>query len=246
MAILALVWGALAASATFVGAAIGWFGHLPQRTLAILMAFGSGILLSVVAFEIVDDAYDDGGLLATAGGYAIGAALFTLGLFRLNRAGARHRKRATYAIGAGPAAIGIVALATVLDSIPESLIIGLNFFNGEGVALASVAAVYLSNIPESVSATTRMRRAGYRAIHVVLIWGSVAVAGGVATMLGYVLLGGMSPAGVAMTQAIAGGALLVFIVDAMIPEAFAETHEAAGLITAAGFLTGFVLAVVIG
>jgi ZIP family zinc transporter len=49
-----------------------------------------------------------------------------------------------------------------------------------------------------------------------------------------------------MTQAIAGGALLVFIVDAMIPEAFAETHEAAGLITAAGFLTGFVLAVVIG
>ena len=247
MAILALIWGLIAASATFIGAAAGWFLRLKPRTLAVLMAFGSGILLSVVAFEIVHDAFEDGGLLPTSVGYAIGATLFTLGLLWLNRAGARHRKRSNITAGMGSGrAVGIVALATVLDSIPESVIIGLNFFNGERVALATAAAVFLSNIPESTSSTTRMRLAGYSGYHVVLIWLAVAVAGGLATLAGYLMLHGMSRESAALTQAIAGGALLVLIVDAMIPEAFSETHEAAGLIAAAGFLTGFVLAVGLG
>lgn len=246
MAILALTWGLIAASATFIGAAFGWFARLPPRALAILMAFGSGILLSIVAFEIVHDAFEDGGLIPTAIGYAIGAALFTLGLLWLDRAGARHRKRSSMTVGSGPLTVGVVAMATVLDSIPESVIIGLNFFNGESVALATVAAVFLSNIPESASSTTRMRLAGYRGYHVILIWLAVAVSGALATLAGYLMLNGVSREGAALIQAMAGGALLVLIVDTMIPEAFSETREAAGLIAALGFLTGFVLAVGLG
>lgn len=241
MATLALLWGLIAASSVFIGAALGWFARPSPRSLAALMAFGSGILLSVVAFEIVDDAFEEGGLGPTAIGYVIGAVLFTFGLLWLDRAGARHRKRSTMAVGKGREAAGVVALATVLDSIPESMIIGVNFFNGERVALATVAAVFLSNIPEALSATTRMRLAGHRAAYVVSVWSAVAVAGALATLGGYLLLGELSPSGVAMTQAIAGGALLVFIVDTMIPEAFSETHEAAGLIAALGFIVGFVL-----
>lgn len=246
MVVLALAWGLIAASAVFIGAAIGWFTRPAPRTLAALMAFGSGILLSVVAYEIVRDAFDDGGLVPTAAGYAVGAVLFTLGLLWLDRAGARHRKRSTMAVGGGREVGGVVALATVLDSIPESLIIGFNFYNGEAVALATVAAVFLSNIPEGISSTTRMRLAGHGPGYIVALWTAVAVTGAVATLAGYLLLGGLPREGVAMMQAIGGGALLVFIVDAMIPEAFAETHEAAGLIAAFGFLTGFVLAVTLG
>lgn len=246
MAMLALIWGAIAASAVFVGAALGWFTRPSPRILAGLMAFGSGILLSLVAFEIVDDAFEDGGLMATAAGYLVGALLFTAGLFWLDRAGARNRKRSSLAVGTGNEPGGVVALATVLDSIPESIIIGLNFYNGEAVALATVAAVFLANVPESLSATTRMRRVGHGAAYVFTVWAAVAVAGGLATMSGYLLLHDLTPGGVAMVQAIAGGALLVFIVDTMIPEAFAETHEAAGLIAALGFLVGFVLTVGLG
>lgn len=245
MATLALVWGLLAASSTLIGAAIGWFGRLSPRSLAVLMAFGSGILLSIVSFEIVHDAYDDGGLFPTAAGYIAGAVLFTVGLLSLDRAGARHRKRSDISIGSRVRAVGIVALATMLDSIPESLIIGLNFFNGDQVALATVVAVFLSNIPESASSTTRMRLSGYLGLHVVLIWLAVIGTGALAALGGYLLLYDLSLQTAAMTQAVAGGALLVFVVDAMIPEAFSETREAAGLIAALGFLTGFVLVVAV-
>lgn len=241
MALLALAWGLLAASAVFVGAAIGWYARLPQHTLALMMAFGSGILLSVVAYEIVDDAYADGGLVATAAGYAIGAVAFTLGLLWLNRAGARDRKRAVIATGTLPSATAVVALATILDSVPESLIIGFNFYNGEGIAFATVAAVFLSNIPEGVTSTTRMRNAGRSLTYVVVLWSTVAAAGALATAAGYLLMEGAPREVIALMQAIGGGALLVLVVDTMIPEVFSETHDATGLVTAAGFLTGFVL-----
>jgi ZIP family zinc transporter len=245
MVFLALAWGLIAASAVFIGAAIGWLARPSSRTLAALMAFGSGILLSVVAYEIVHDAFDDGGLAPTVAGYIIGALLFTFGLLWLNRSGARHRKRSTIPPHARDAG-GVVALATVLDSVPESLIIGFNFHNGEAVALATVAAVFLSNIPEGVSSTMRMRIAGRGLAYVVGLWIAVAVTGAGATLAGYMLLTAASDESVALMQAIGGGALLVLIIDTMIPEAFAETHEAAGLITASGFITGFVLAVGLG
>lgn len=139
MATLALLWGLIAASSVFIGAALGWFARPSPRTLAGLMAFGSGILFSVAAFEIVSDAFEDGGLWPTTFGYVIGAILFTVGLLWLDRAGARHRNRSTMAVGKGREAAGVVALATVLDSVPESLIIGVNFFNGRIVRIRAVS-----------------------------------------------------------------------------------------------------------
>jgi ZIP family zinc transporter len=245
MIVLPLLWGLIAASAVFIGAAIGWFARPPQRVVAGLMAFGSGILLSLVAYEIVRDAFDDGGLAPTVAGYAIGAVLFTFGLMWLNRAGARHRKRSTIPPYASDVS-GVVALATILDSVPESLIIGFNFYNGEAVALATVATVFLSNIPEGISSTTRMRIAGRSFGFVVGLWSVVAVTGALSTLAGYLLLNTASDQSVALMQAVGGGALLVLVIDTMIPEAFSETHEAAGLIAAAGFLAGFVLAVGLG
>ena len=45
----------------------------------------------------------------------------------------------------------------------------------------------------------------------------------------------------AATTAVAAGAILAMLADTMIPEAFAEAHEFAGLITVCGFLLAFVL-----
>jgi ZIP family zinc transporter len=241
MGLLALGWGALAASAVFIGAMLAWHYDVPARLSASVMAFGSGVLLSLIAFDTLDDAYLDGGLWPSVAGMAIGAGAFTIGLLHLDRHGARDRKRAHTPIVSPRNAAGVVALATVLDVIPESLIIGLNFANGETVALATVIAVFLSNIPESMSATTRMKRAGRSAAYVFGVWTAVAVVGGLATLIGYQLFAGTPEEWTAVAQAITAGALLALLVDTMIPEAFAETREAAGLVASLGFITGFFL-----
>lgn len=241
MGLLALAWGILAASAVFVGAVIGWRLNLSQRTTAGIMACGTGVLLSLIAFDTLDDALREGGLWPTAIAMAAGAAALSFGLRFLDRHGARDRKRAHTAIDTVHNAAGIVALATILDSIPESVIIGLNFANGEAVAIATVIAVFLSNIPEGISATRRMKRAGRSAGYVAGVWTAVALAGGIATFAGYRIFSGTPPLWTGMAQAVTAGAMLALIVDTMIPEAVAETLEATGLYVVAGFVVGFLL-----
>lgn len=241
MGLFALAWGLLAASAVFVGAVIGWRVDLSQRAVAGLMAVGAGVLLSLIAFDTLDDALAEGGLWPTAFAMLGGAAATTAGLFYLDRHGARDRKRARTRIDVVRNAAGIVALATILDSIPESVIIGLNFANGEAVALATVIAVFLSNIPESISATIRMKRAGRSIVYVGGVWAAVAIAGGLATFIGYMLFRGTPPLWTGTAQAVTAGAMLALIVDTMIPEAVAETLEATGLYLVGGFVVGFLL-----
>jgi ZIP family zinc transporter len=123
-----IIWSIAASSFLIVGALVGWWAELPARIIASLLAFGGGILISVSAFELLDEAHRAAGLMPVIVGYVCGAMLFAFGLRALDRAGARWRKRTPSGapLGSAAAAGGIIALATVLDGIPESLFIGLN------------------------------------------------------------------------------------------------------------------------
>ena len=240
MAFLALGWGIIAGSALFVGAVLAWLCRVPPRLIATCIAFASGLLVSVAAFDLLEEAFVRGGFMPASLGYLAGAVFYAGGLFWLDQAGGRRRKRPRIDPGERDAR-SVVALGTVLDGIPESLILGLSFSRGEGLALATLLAVFLSNVPESLAATTRMKALGHAASYVFGLWFIVALTSGVAAFAGYLLFADLAPEWVAITQAIAGGALLVFIADAMIPEAFTETQDAAGLVVALGFLAGFTL-----
>src|SRR3954467_851879 len=86
-------WGLLAGGALVLGAAIAWFARVPQRLIAAVMAFGSGVLISALAFELMDEAYKRGGLDSTGLGFVAGAAIYTAANWILARRGAKHRKR---------------------------------------------------------------------------------------------------------------------------------------------------------
>lgn len=237
-------WGALAGSALLLGAALGYGLRIPVRVVAAVMAFGSGVLISALAFELVDEAYANGGLLATARGFAAGALLFTLLNAVLARRGARHRKRSgdlqadERRVADGGAAI---ALGALIDGIPESIVIGLSLLEGGVVSSVVVVAVFLSNVPEGLSSAAGMRKAGRSAAYVFGVWGGIALASGVAAALGLLVFGDLSAQSIAAITAVAGGGILAMLVDTMIPEAFEEAHDLAGLVTAAGFLAAFAL-----
>lgn len=244
MATEVIIWSVAASSFLIVGALVGWLAALPARVIASLLAFGGGILISVAAFELLEKAHRAAGLMPVIVGYVVGAMLFAFGLRSLDQAGARYRKRtpAGAPVASSAAAGGVIALATVLDGIPESLIIGLNFSQGKALGFATVIAVLLSNFPEGVASTARMRAEGRSFPYVIGLWASVALVSGGCAWIGYHTLGELPMVWVAFTEAVAAGALFVYVADHMVPEAFAETHEAAGLITALGFLFGFGLA----
>jgi ZIP family zinc transporter len=239
-------WGLVAGSALLVGALLGYTFRLPHWLVASVMAFGAGVLLSAVSFELVGEAYEQGGLAPAAIGTVGGAVAYTLGNMALSRHGARHRKRS----GHGPAQpseaqVGgsglALALGALLDGVPESAVIGVSLVDGGKVSMVTVAAVFISNIPEGLSSSAGMRGAGRSKGYVFGVWGAIAAASTLSAVLGYAVVGSFSPAVIAAVTAVAAGAILAMIADTMIPEAFEDAHLAIGLITTCGFLVSFAL-----
>ena len=246
IAVQAGLWGWLGGSALVLGAAIAYLAALPQRVVAGIMAFGAGVLISAVAFDLMDEAYRQGGFDSTALGFLGGATLYTAANIYITRRGAGHRKRSGTEADARqtPSQEGgglAIAVGALLDGIPESVVIGVSLLDGGGVSLVTVAAVFLSNVPEGLSSAAGMRRAGRSAAYVFGVWGGIALCSGIAAMAGAVLLAGANPEIIAATNAVAAGAILAMLADTMIPEAFETAHDYAGLITVLGFLCAFVL-----
>lgn len=238
------LWGLLAGGALVVGAAIAWSVRVPQRVVASVMAFGAGVLISALAFDLVDEAEASGGLTATALGFLTGATAYVVANVALARHGAAHRKRSEgqqpseEEHGGSGAAIAVGAL---LDGVPESVVLGLSLLSGNGIGVSVLAAIFISNLPEGLSSAAGMKRAGRSAGYVFGVWSFIAVASGVAGLLGALVLDGASAQSVASITALAAGAILAMVADTMIPEALERTHLYAGLIATVGFILAFAI-----
>jgi ZIP family zinc transporter len=239
--LVAAWWGFVGGIALVVGAALALVRPLPARAIGLVMAFGAGVLISALAFELTKDAYDQAGAREVVLGLALGALTFYVGDRWLDRVGGRHRKRSSGAqAGPGPDAKGLV-LGALLDGIPESAAIGITLVGGKPVGIAVVAAVFLSNVPEAMSAATGLRKAGHSRRWILLLWTAVALMAGVVAAAAYALLGGSSPGVLAVIQAFAAGAILTMLADTMMPEAFENGGRLVGLVTTAGFALAFLL-----
>lgn len=236
------LWGLVAGGALVLGAAVAWLVRVPAVVSSTVMAFGAGVLISALAFDLVDEAATTGGVTATVVGFLVGAIAYVGGNIALARRGARHRKRSgdqqpreDDQQGSGTA----IALGALLDGVPESVVLGLSLLGGHGVGVPVLAAVFISNLPEGLSSTVGMKRAGRSAKFVFGVWTSIALAAGVAGALGVLLLGGAGDRTVAAITAVAAGAILAMVADTMIPEAFEETRLWTGLIATLGFIVAF-------
>jgi ZIP family zinc transporter len=238
-------WGGLAGSSLLIGALIGYYCNLNQRIVAAVMAFGSGALISALSFELIQEAYNKGGLKSAGMGFIIGALVYTAANYFISQKGAKHRKRSNLKgkshLDTSDAGALSIAMGAFIDGIPESLVIGLSIIDGGRINLITVLAIFISNIPEGLSSSAGMKNAKRSKIYIFSIWGIIALTSSIVSSLGYTLFKGISSGFVSAILAVAAGAILSMVVDTMIPEAFEETHDFAGLITAVGFLSAFIL-----
>ncbi len=224
----ALGWGALAASSLVIGAWLAFLRPWPDRQIGFVLAFGAGALISAVSFELAAEGVDVGGADSTAAGLALGAVTY----FLANRAIGR---RGGGGDGGGSDGGKALALGAFLDGIPEQTVLGISVASGQGVGVGLLVAIFVSNLPEAIGSAADMHAAGTGREQILRLWLAVAAICVLATLAGYGLADTASGDLRAAIDGFAAGALLVMLIDSMIPEATRDAGQVAGLITTLGF-----------
>ncbi len=228
----ALGWGALAAGSLVLGALLGVARSWPDRLVGLVLGFGAGALISAVSFELAAEGVDAGGADAVAVGLGAGALTYYALDGMVARLGAgRSRERRSSGSAAGPA----LALGAFLDGIPEQLVLGIGVATGGEVSIGLLAAVFVSNLPEAIGSASAMRAAGTPRQRILALWAGVALLCAAASGGGFALADSTSGELQGGIDGFAAGALLVMLVDSMVPEATRMSGRTTGLVTALGF-----------
>jgi zinc transporter, ZIP family len=240
----AVIYGLLASSSFVVGVLLGLATKPPRRLLAVVIAFGAGVLVSALTFDLM-----------------VGAVIYVLADAGLERLAARSPKRTgrdpqdvVPGAAAKPESTEVAAttglallVGALIDGIPESAAIGLSLHaEGRGLGAVLLAAVFLANVPESLGSAGAMREEGRSRGYIIGVWTGVAIACVLATVAGYALLAGLSPGMVSAVLALAAGGILALLADTMFPEAFEHGGRWVALATAVGFACAFLLSELTG
>ncbi|WP_400993543.1 ZIP family metal transporter [Agromyces sp. GXQ0307] len=235
------IWAALAGlaagGALLVGAIVAWVVEVPRAVVAATLAFGSGVLISALAFDLVLEAQEEGGFWPTVVGFGLGAILYVVANHQLDRFDQRNRRGSGEDPGTGTG----IAVGALLDGIPESAVLGLSMLGGSGVSVPVLAAIVISNVPEGLSSTAALKASGRTARQTMVLWSGIALACTLASLGGFLLLADVSGAVLAGITSFAAGAMLAMISDTMIPEAFRTEQRLTGLLATLGFLLSFAL-----
>jgi ZIP family zinc transporter len=234
----AIVWGGVAATSLLIGYLLAMRG-LANRTVGLVMGIGAGALLSAIAYELIPESLLQGWGMAVA--FGLGAIAFFAGDWIIDHQGGAQRKGIVAAQDSGSGVA--IYLGTLLDNIPESIVLGMGLALGGAVNIAFLASVFVSNLPEGVAGSVNLEAAGYARRNIFWMWISLVVVSALCAGLGYGVVSWLPGVTGLMVQAFAAGAMLTMLADAMMPEAFEHGGKLVGLFTVLGFLVAAVLAI---
>lgn len=227
----AMLWGGFAAASLLVGFYLASRG-LSNLTIGIVMGFGAGALLSAIAYELVPESALGGGYMGLA--FCVGALTFFGADWLIDHRGGADRKdiAGDQTGGSGSA----IFIGTLLDNVPESIILGMSLALGGAINTAFLVAVFISNLPEGVAGTLNLESAGRSRQNIFWMWTTLVIISAACAGLGYMAITWLPGMDGHIAQAFAAGAMLTMLADAMMPEAFEHGGKLVGIVTVMGFL----------
>ncbi|MBP3950741.1 ZIP family metal transporter [Bacillus suaedae] len=235
----AIMWASIASSSLVLGALVGIFKDIPVKVSSFIMAFGTGVLIGAATFELLSGAVEEGGIFYPSLGFLSGATLFMVIEAFISKKGGQKRKRSK-GNPAGHSGMAIF-VGSIMDAIPESIIIGVSVLGNKSVSLVIVIAVFISNFPEGLSSSIGLKKDGYHKGKIIFLWLVVMILATISSLIGYILIDPGSTVVITMIGAFAAGAIFAMVSSTMLPEAFEEGGPIVGYISALGLLTALIL-----
>lgn len=234
----ALLWGLVVGSASLIGALVGYYARMSHRTIGIVLGFGSGALISALAYDLIEESFKQGGFVPVSVGFIGGACFFLSLSYLVSRIGGGARKCPKG--DCAEAGTGVL-IGTILDNIPETMVIGASLLVGGKVSVVLLSAIFISNLPEGLAGASCLRNSGHGARYTLGVWSAVFLVTGLSSVLGFVLFRGLPASGIAAALAVAAGAIMAMLADTMMPEAYHDAGPMVALATVSGFLSAFII-----
>jgi ZIP family zinc transporter len=234
------LYGLLSASGLLAGSVAGLWLQMRHRVIAAVTAVGVGLLIAAASLYLISAALMAVSAMMAVSGALAGAAAFSLLNLVLTRWAAETRKRCGECVrqpseSAMPGSGLAIAAGSLLDAVPEALIIGAAAGSTKALPpIALIGAFALANFAEGLSSSAGMRDAGRSRRYVLLLWIGATVVSVAAAVLGFALFsGGHVENG--WLEAFAAGALIALVVETMAPEAVHGHPGFVGLLAMLGF-----------
>jgi zinc transporter, ZIP family len=235
------IFSAINGLSLILGSVTGIFLKLKQKTIAAFMAFGSGVLICAITFGLMEEAFRHGGFDAVIIGFILGGSVFIGGDYLIHKMGGRKHKRRPLLKQSGDTSGAAIVLGSILDGVPESIALGIAIFNNQGTGILMLAAIFLSNFPESISSVGGLNKEGFSKRKIFLMWLMAGMAMALTTFFSFIFLHGINRNIVGIFEAFAAGAILAMLADGMMPEAYEEGGFSIAALTILGFITAFVI-----
>jgi ZIP family zinc transporter len=250
--------GFIASIPLLIGCIVALFVSLPKGVIAVIMAFGSGVLVAALTFSLVEEAFSlSQSIPPVVIGFIFGGVSYSVANRILDKKSKGHRDSSVNSnttpvrnrkrshgdnAGGGKSASGLSLLVgSVMDNIPENMALGISLVTGGTVNIVLIAAIFISNFPEGLASTEGMKSNGRNKKYIIGLWSIAVIIGTISTAIGFAVLSKASPFVISIAISFAAGAILVMLAESMIPQAFEEGGSKIGLAAMAGFAVAFIL-----
>jgi ZIP family zinc transporter len=224
-----------------LGVIIGTTLRISQKIIAAIMAFGSGVLICALTFGLMEEAFKHGGFDAIIIGFLLGGLVFISGDFLIHRIGGRNHKRKAHFKSTRETNGKAIVLGSLLDGVPESIALGVALLSKNGIGLLMLVAIFMSNLPESLSSIDDLQKEGFSRQRIYMTWSIVSICVASSVVLSFLFLEKLDLNALGIIESFASGAILAMLADSMMPEAYEDGGFLIGFLTMLGFLTAFIL-----
>ena len=203
---------------TMLGGVISAFLSKKDKVIGVLFAVAAGAMLAIVSFDLIPEAYAEGGVWTLAASVLAGVVLVVI-LDEITKAVTKKggdiieegRKRRVEMTKTGI----LMMLAIAVHNLPEGLVIGSSELKSRGLLMALL--IGLHNIPEGIAVAAPLIAGGMKKWKAILITASTGIPTLIGAVIGY-YIGLASATFVAVSLGIAAGAMLAVIFAEMLPE----------------------------
>ena len=209
-----------------------------NKFLSFILAFASGLMMSIICFDLIPEALGISSIINVIIGIIIGIIVMIFcdiivqKKFNTNK---RFEKNENTLLKTGI----IVSIGLAIHNFPEGLAIGSGFEASMKLGLSLALAICLHDIPEGISMAVPMKNGGMKISKVIFYVVLSGITTGIGAFFG-AIVGSISESVIAVCLSFAAGAMLYIVSGELIPESNQLYH---GKMTAVGNMIGFIIGI---